>query len=395
MGGGLNVPRLEFLGQSVSLHNLGLLFTIAWLLGAINSFNLIDGVDGLAGSVGVIFSLTFGCIALLGGRHLDAIIAFSLAGSLLGFLRFNISPASIYLGDAGSMLIGLVLGTIALRCSMKQAATLAFAAPLAIWSIPMFDAMAAVVRRKLTGRSIYATDRGHIHHVLLTRGMTAIQAVAVISSLCIVTSVGAVTSWYYDIEWLGVAVVLGVIGLLVATRMFGHVEFVLLNARLFGLGRFLSPFPGEPADGHVQHASLRLQGTRSWEELWRALVESAEKFHIVRMQLNLTLPRLHEDFYATWTRGGHHKSELLWKTDIPLVVDGLAVGRLNVTGLQNADSASSEMSQFIDFVETLETQLTGLIDQVVDDAQQRVDSSETSTGKADDPLLPQVPATSQ
>ncbi len=81
------------------------------------------------------------------------------------------------------------------------------------------------------------------------------------------------------------------------------------------------------------------------------------------MRLNLALPRLHEDFYATWTRAGNHRRELLWQTDIPLVVGGMPVGRLSVTGLQNADSASGEMSQFIDFVEVLETQLRVMIQQ--------------------------------
>ena len=360
MGTGLSIPSLVIFGTTLPLGLLGSVFTIAWLLGAMNSFNLIDGVDGLAGSVGVVFSLTFGCIALLGGQQLDSIIAFALAGALLGFLRFNFPPAKIYLGDMGSMFIGLLLGTIALRCSMKQAATLAFAAPLAIWSIPMFDSMAAVIRRKLTGRSIYATDRGHIHHVLLTRGMSATQAVAFITGLCVVTSVGAVSSWYFNMEWLGVAVVASVIGLLVITRVFGHVEFVLLNTRLFGFGRFLPFGTTQESRDDVQHTQVRMQGTRQWEELWGALVDSAEKFHLVKMQLNLSLPQLHESFFATWSRWGKHRREMTWQTDIPLIVEGQPVGRLNVTGLQNALYASSEMSLFIDFVETLESQLTGV-----------------------------------
>ena len=111
----------------------------------------------------------------------------------------------------------------------------------------------------------------------------------------------------------------------------------------------------------VRHTRVSLQGTRQWEELWGALVESAEKFHLVKMQLNLSLPQLHESFFATWSRSGNHRRELLWQSDIPLIVDDQSVGRLNVSGLQNADCASSEISQFIDFVETLEAQLRTLI----------------------------------
>jgi UDP-GlcNAc:undecaprenyl-phosphate GlcNAc-1-phosphate transferase len=301
-------------------------------------------------------------MAVLTDQYLDAVIVFALAGALLGFLRFNFSPAVIYLGDTGSMIIGLVLGTIALRCSMKQAATLAFAAPLAIWSIPLFDSFAAVMRRKLTGRSIYATDRGHIHHVLLTRGLNAPQVVGLIGSLCLLTSAGAVAGLYFENEWLGVGVVLTVIGLLVLTRLFGNVELLLLNARLAGFGRFIAPFSGDPKSD-VSHTSLSLQGSGRWEELWRALVESAERFHLVKMRLNLSLPRLHEDFFANWQRSGNHRRELLWQADIPLVVDDVPIGRLSVTGLQDASSASAEMSQFIDFVEVLESQLRAMIQQ--------------------------------
>ncbi|MBM99861.1 MAG: hypothetical protein CMJ77_12090 [Planctomycetaceae bacterium] len=361
MGTGLAIPKIVIFQTEIPLGALGSLLTITWLLGAINSFNLIDGVDGLAGSVGVVFSLTFGVIALLGGQQLDSIIAFALAGALLGFLRYNFPPATIYLGDTGSMFIGLILGTIALRCSMKQAATLAFAAPLAIWSIPMFDSLAAVVRRKLTGRSIYATDRGHIHHVLLTRGMSATQAVAFIVILCSVTCAGAVTSWYFQIEWLGFAVVLAVIGFLVFTRVFGHVEFVLLNTKLFGFGRFLSFGSSGDSVDDVHHTRVNLQGTRQWENLWGALVESAERFHLVKMQLNLSMPRLHENFYATWGKSGRHARDLLWQTEIPLIVEGQPVGRLSVTGQQHEAYASTEINQFIDFVETLESELTLLI----------------------------------
>ena len=369
---------------------------IAWLLGAINSFNLIDGIDGLAGSVGVVFSITFGLIAFYYECYLDSLIALALAGSLLGFLRYNFSPATIYLGDAGSMLIGLVLGTIALRCTLKQTAGLAFAVPLAIWSIPMFDAMAAVIRRKLTGRSIYATDRGHIHHVLLTRGMNAAQAVALISGLCVITSAGAMISLYFDIEWFGVAVVVVVIGLLVATRVFGHVEFLLVNTRLFGFGRYLAPLTGRNTAG-THHASLNIQGTRRWEKLWASLIESADHYRIVKMRLNLSLPRMHEEFYAIWNREGRQPRELLWSVDLPLVVDGLPMGRLCVTGLQDlADSACTEMGEFLEHAASFEAQVVALIrQQGFSPAMPEAASPGDANDRLQPAAAPQVPASTQ
>ena len=105
------------------------------------------------------------------------------------------------------MFIGLVLGTIALRSTLKEAATVAFAGPLAILAIPFFDSLAAILRRKLTGRSLYSTDRGHIHHRLLTRGLSHPQAVMVIGGLCLITGGGSLASVFFNREWIGMLVV--------------------------------------------------------------------------------------------------------------------------------------------------------------------------------------------
>jgi UDP-GlcNAc:undecaprenyl-phosphate GlcNAc-1-phosphate transferase len=355
---GPRVEHLSIFGAEVEIGHLGALFALFWLLASINSFNLIDGVDGLATSVGVIFSLAFGAMALMMGRELDAVIAFILAGALIGFLKYNFSPASIYLGDAGSMIIGLVLGALALRSSNKEAATVAFAAPLAVWAIPMLDSLAAVIRRKLTGRSIYMTDRGHIHHRLLTQGLTTRQAVAMISGLCVVTSLGALAGVYFGSEWIGVVTVLFVLGTLITTRLFGHVELMLLNRQLLGIGRSIVSGAGEKSS----QATHRLQGSLQWEEkIWNALVESAERFNLTRIRLNLNLPHLHEDFYATWRRRAAGTASKAWRVELPLVANGMTVGYLHVTGDQDSRTASAQLASFLDFIEPLEAQIVELL----------------------------------
>jgi UDP-GlcNAc:undecaprenyl-phosphate GlcNAc-1-phosphate transferase len=354
-------PRIEHIslfGGEIEIGYFGALFALFWLLASINSFNLIDGVDGLATSVGVIFSVAFGTMALMMGQELDAVIAFILAGALLGFLRYNFAPASIYLGDAGSMIIGLVLGALALRSSTKEAATVAFAAPLAVWAIPMLDSLAAVVRRKLTGRSIYMTDRGHIHHRLLTQGLSTRQAVALISGLCIITSLGSLAGIYFANEWIGMVTVLVVLGALITTRLFGHVELMLLNRQLLGIGRTIVSGGGEKSS----QSTHRLQGSLQWEEkIWNALVESAERFNLTRIRLNLYLPHLHEDFYATWRGQAIGPATKVWRLELPLVADGMAVGYLHVTGNQDPRTASAQLASFLDFIEPLEAQLQELL----------------------------------
>jgi UDP-GlcNAc:undecaprenyl-phosphate GlcNAc-1-phosphate transferase len=354
-------PRIEYVslvGTEFYIGHFGALLALFWLLASINSFNLIDGVDGLATSVGVIFGLAFGTMALMMGQELDAVIAFILAGSLFGFLRYNFAPASIYLGDAGSMIIGLVLGALALRSSTKEAATVAFAAPLAVWAIPMLDSLAAIIRRKLTGRSIYLTDRGHIHHRLLIQGLTTRQAVGLIVGLCMITSLGSLAGVYFRNEWIGIATVVLVLGTLISTRLFGHVELMLLNRQLLGIGRTIVAGAGEKPS----QSTHRLQGSLQWEEkIWNALVESAERFNLNRIRLNLYLPHLHEDFYATWRGRAATPINRTWKVELPLVADGTVVGYLHVTGTQDPRTASAQLASFLDFIEPLEAQLVELL----------------------------------
>lgn len=359
IGSGLTIDKLTIFGFDLPhLGVFGVLLTMVWLLAATNSFNLIDGVDGLASSVGLVFSFSLGAMALLTNSPVDAVVAFAMGGALLGFLPFNVPGAKIYLGDAGSMIIGLVLGTLALKGSIKEAATLAFAAPLAIWAIPMFDSLAAITRRTLTGRSIYATDRGHIHHQLLTRGLAPWQAVLIVSGLCVVTSAAALASLYFRSELLGLMIVLAVIVALVATRIFGHVELLLLNNQLVGLGRSLVPFAGAS-----RNSSVQLQGSLPWERLWASLVESSERFGLCRIKLNVHLPHMHEAFYATWSGRGPADPDAVWQMSVPIHLGGVDVGRLRVVGEPTWSSVNDQIREFLDFAEHLQSQLSAIMDE--------------------------------
>src|SRR5262249_15642423 len=118
---------------------------MAWMPGALNALNLIDGSDGVATTVGIVLSLALTALAMVTGHTMDAILAAGLLGALLGFLFYNFPPASVFLGDAGSMLIGLVLGVLAIRSALKGPATVALATPTALWAIPLFDVSMAIL----------------------------------------------------------------------------------------------------------------------------------------------------------------------------------------------------------------------------------------------------------
>ena len=357
-GTGMYVHRVAMFGWDLPLGYWGIPLTIVWILAAINSLNLLDGMDGLAGTVGLLFSVTIGLMAMSTDRWMEAMVAFALAGSLLGFLRFNWPPAQIYLGDSGSMLIGLVLGTLAIRCEVKDAASVAVAAPLAMFAIPLIDSAAAIVRRKFTGRSMYTTDRGHIHHRLQTMGLTNKQTLYLLGGLCSITCLGGFLDVYFrsvPIPFGMIAVVLVVL-IMLTTRLFGNSELSLLGTRMAGVGSRILPA------ATPRNSSVRLQGKLEWESVWQHLLESTERFGLIHLRLNLHLPDLHEDFYATWRVRTRSRTDGRWTVELPLVVEGRTIGTLIAVGVRLESTVAPSLLDFSDLVAQLERELGQIVE---------------------------------
>ena len=358
---GLHVERVQLLGTEIPLGLLSYPFTMFWLLGAINALNLIDGLDGLASSVGAILSFATACMAIMNFHVTDTIIALALCGALLGFLIYNFPPASIYLGDAGSMLIGLVLGALAMRSSFKTPATVALMAPTVIWAIPIFDVGMAILRRKLTGRSIYDTDRGHLHHCLLRNGFSGTKTLFWIGMFCSVTCVGALISIAHKSEWMALITALSVFFTLVVTRLFGYGECMLLGRKLKSVFWSLIPNPNTINAGLAPPVHARLTGTRDWEVLWETLTEYAERFDLTSVQLNVNLPALNEEYHVNWNRRDRGPERQQWTTDIPLSVNQMTVGRLRISGQSTDGSICSLMGDLIAGLKPFEMQISSLL----------------------------------
>jgi UDP-GlcNAc:undecaprenyl-phosphate GlcNAc-1-phosphate transferase len=243
MACGVVVKNITVFDYTIELGLLSHPFTLFLLLGAVNSLNLIDGMDGLLSSMGLIIVLALCAVAILSDHWTAAFVALALGGALLGFLFYNFPPASVFLGDSGSMLIGLVVGVLAIQSSLKGPATIALATPTALLIIPLFDTTAAILRRKLTGRSIYDTDRGHLHHCLLRRGFKAYHVLLLVSGFCLVTVTGVLASLALKNELLAVLSAVTVVSILVVTRLFGYGELALLGQRFRSL---LESFLGRP-----------------------------------------------------------------------------------------------------------------------------------------------------
>lgn len=185
--GGFQVFQFPLLFGEHRFGWLALPLTILWVLWITNAFNLIDGIDGLAAGSALFSTVVVFVVSLVSTNHLVSLLTIVLAGSILGFLRFNFNPATIFLGDCGSLFIGFMLSALALAGAQKTPTMVAVAIPIVSFGLPVLETVISVIRRYISGQPIFAADREHIHHKLLDRGLSQRQVVIIlygVSALC-------------------------------------------------------------------------------------------------------------------------------------------------------------------------------------------------------------------
>ena len=190
----VTIPLLA--GRELSVALPGLMVTMLWFLACMNIWNLIDGMDGLASGVGLLVSGTLALVAIWMENPTVAILAASLAGSLAGFLLYNWHPACIFLGDSGSLLIGLLIGVIGVQGSLKEGATISLLFPILAMGLPITDTAMAIFRRWVRNLPLSSADRRHVHHLLIGLGLDPRQAAGLLycltAGLCGVVLLGVV-----------------------------------------------------------------------------------------------------------------------------------------------------------------------------------------------------------
>ncbi len=247
--------------------------TVIWIVGCTNAFNLIDGVDGLACGVGLLATSTTLAAALISGNAGLALATVPLVGALLGFLRYNFNPASIFLGDSGSLTIGFLLGCYAVIWSQKSATLLGMAAPLMAMAVPLLDVAVAIVRRFLRGQPIFAADYGHIHHRLLARGLTPRSVSLVLYLVC---GFGATLSLLHSALYLhfgGATVVLFCALAILGIRQLNFVEFGAMQKMIVG-GAFRTVLQNEIL---VRDLQASLGSSKTPERDWEVLRDACKK----------------------------------------------------------------------------------------------------------------------
>ncbi|WP_293398004.1 glycosyltransferase family 4 protein [Peptoclostridium sp.] len=174
------------------LGMFGIPLTLLWIVGATNTINLIDGLDGLAAGVSAIAALALTLVAVINNQSTEVVLLVALAGGALGFLPYNFNPAKVFMGDTGSLFLGFILAVISIEGVMKSATALAVAIPILAMGFPIFDTTFAIIRRAANGKSIVEADKGHLHHRLLSKGLSQKQTVLALYGISIMLGVSAV-----------------------------------------------------------------------------------------------------------------------------------------------------------------------------------------------------------
>lgn len=272
------VVREGFRVNAILYHNLGGglagLLAVLWLLGCTNAFNLIDGLDGLATGLALFATGTVLAHAVLIGEPGLAIVMGALFGALAAFLLFNFPPASIYLGDAGSLTIGFLLGCMALAWANKATTAVGLLAPMLAMFVPMVDTGVAILRRGLAGQPLFGGDQRHIHHRLLRRGLTPRGAVLVLYGAA---SLGAAAALLLaDVRQrhtFSLVILLFVALTALGVHQLRYVEFSGMG-RLLRRGGF-DPRRGLTAQIALRHWSQEIAAASDWPALWECLCQAA------------------------------------------------------------------------------------------------------------------------
>jgi UDP-GlcNAc:undecaprenyl-phosphate GlcNAc-1-phosphate transferase len=336
------VDRITVFGTPLSLGWLGLPLTLLWLVGCINAINLLDGMDGLASIVGLATAAMMGLIATSEGHPHVTLAATVLGGALAGFLVYNLPPASIFLGDSGSMVIGLTVGVLGIEGAMKTSATLSITTPAVVMALPMFDVLLAVIRRKLTGRSFDSADRQHIHHRLLDRGLSNWQVLCIVGSLCLLTGAAATAATLLRSDTLACVVTVTLLVAVIRLRLFGHYELRLIKeaiahslaslaGRLFVVHGGIPPTPAELAQ-------------LSPEQTWDLLTQEVAPWHVRRLELSV-LQRGRKRQERIWLHPESRPSEAYaWTVTVSFDCEGATQCQLRAALLDNSGPAPLYLS---------------------------------------------------
>lgn len=318
--------------------------TVLWLLVCANAMNLIDGMDGLASGIALLASLTLMMAAIITGNFALLMLTLPLAGALLGFLAFNFNPATIYLGDSGSLTIGFLLGAFGVIWSEKSTTLVAMTVPVMALALPLFDTGQAIIRRWRRGKSLFAPDHEHIHHQLLRLGVGPKRAVVLLYAVAGALALGSLAiQRRFDAELAPAVLALS------AAAWFG----------IQALGFEGMQPEGEPTDrislrralarlAVVQTSAARLAAAADWDAAWLGICAMATQAGAAYCAME-------------WISGWYRQVNLSemdtaapnWKMEIPVLdADGARIGVLSLTFGRQANLSSIAAGKVVEIFQS-------------------------------------------
>ena len=297
---GVSISRLSMPWGGVAvLGTLAIPVTLAWLVGVTNAFNLIDGLDGLAAGVAFLSASAIAVTAAMVDDKIVVVLTVALAGALLGFLRHNFNPATIFLGDSGSLFIGFLLAAAAIVWQQKTTVAIAVVAPLVAFALPVTDTAVSMARRYLRGQPLFTSDRQHIHHRLLALGFSPRRAVLLLYALSALAALGCILIARGHNFVTAMVLILFMAACWIGLRRLSYPEFVEVG-RAFNRQRAATR-------GLLEEKAQWLRAAASLDELRRRLEESAAALELDEAELI---------FEADGRRPSAHDG--LWRLTVPV-----------------------------------------------------------------------------
>ena len=285
--GGLRIESFSFFGLGFNFGIVSYVVTVFWFVLFINAINLIDGLDGLAAGIIFFASAVLVILSVFRGEYLIAMLFAALGGAVLGFLRYNFNPASIFMGDGGSYFLGYAIAGLSIMGSIKSQVGAAMLIPVLAMGIPLFDTILSPIRRFVRGRKMFHPDKGHVHHRLVGMGLTAKKAVWIIYAITFCLCIVAILVVNIRDEQAGLFLIVLGAGVVVFVRKLGYFEY-FASDKLYG---WFKDVTDEAGFSHDRRSFLNLQieigQSMDLKELWVNVCTALEKLKFDMGEMNI------------------------------------------------------------------------------------------------------------
>jgi len=247
---------------------------------------------------------------------------------------------------------------MAIRTTFKQSSLFAFMAPVALLAIPFIDTTAAIVRRRLTGRSVFSVDRGHLHHALLEKGYSPAASLVWVALFCLITAAGGVLAVLHRDSEIAVAAIGMVVVMMAGARLFGFAEIKLAGRKAYGVAKSVLPKTKGIQIDEIKESTYHVQGDRDWETCWGDLKKYAIENNFIDMTLDLNAPWIHEAFHAKM-KGTEkvRESNYIWSSSVPLVFRQRIFGKVDFSCSKDSRSHHEIISDILAITRSIEESL--------------------------------------